>query len=368
MGSSSHDEVQSDLEKHLSVFAQSRVSRGKDLLAHTIVDKLRGVAPAAAAMFYPFLLNGFHRVVTVPSGSLSTAWMIGAVLCLSAVMAVPLFGLACAFRMTHAGPSFFELRARRLAYISIGVPPFFVLTGVALGLLHLRISDELVWIVGWLGICVYVLLGSESVPQLAVPRPISKLRVAHGVAATLVVSFVLFHLSNHLLGLVGPDLHASVMKAGRRVYRSPVVQPLLVGLMLFQVISGARLAWRWSGLPVDAYRVFQIGSGTYLAAFIVTHLNSALVSARTVHKIDTNWAWASGAPTGLIHDAWNIRLLPHYAFGVFFILAHLCSGLRGVVIAHGMTATVANRLWTAGLVVSGLVSIAIMSGLCGVRI
>jgi hypothetical protein len=138
--------------------------------------------------------------------------------------------------------------------------------------------------------------------------------------------------------------------------------------MLFQVISGARLAWRWSGAPGDAYRVFQIGSGVYLAAFIVTHLNSALVSARAVHKIDTGWSWASGAPTGLIHDAWNIRLVPHYALGVFFILAHLASGLRGVVIAHGVNVTVANRMWTSGLVVSGLVSVAIMSGLCGVRI
>jgi hypothetical protein len=93
-----------------------------------------------------------------------------------------------------------------------------------------------------------------------------------------------------------------------------------------------------------------------------------LVSARTVHKIETGWAWASGAPTGLIHDAWNIRLLPHYAFGVFFILAHLASGLRGVVIAHGMNATIANRVWAAGLVVSGMISVAIMSGLCGIRI
>jgi hypothetical protein len=352
----------------MSAFAQSRVPPGKDALANTIVDKLRGLAPGAAAMSYPFLLNGFHLAVSVPRGSLSTARVVGAALCLFTAMAVPLFGLASAFRLTNASPSFLELRARRLAYITIGVPPLFVLTGVALGLLHLHVGDEVVWIVGWLAACVYVLLGSESVPELAATRPISKLRVAHGVAAALVVSFVLFHLSNHLLGLVGPDLHASVMKVGRQVYRSPVVEPVLVGLMLFQVISGARLAWRWSGVPVDAYRVFQIGSGTYLAAFIVTHLNSALVSARTVHKIETDWGWASGAPTGLIHDAWNIRLVPHYAFGVFFILAHLCSGLRGVLIAHGMTATEANRLWTAGLVVSGLVSGAIMSGLCGVRI
>jgi hypothetical protein len=119
---------------------------------------------------------------------------------------------------------------------------------------------------------------------------------------------------------------------------------------------------------VDAFRIFQIGSGAYLAAFILTHLNSALISARAVHHIETNWAWASGAPTGLIHDAWSIRLVPHYALGVFFVLAHLCSGLRGVLMAHGVGATSANRIWAAGLVVSGLVSVAIMSGLCGARI
>ena len=338
-------------------------------MAHpTIVDRLRWLGPAAAAMSYPFLLDEFHLGVSAPAGSLSTARIVGAALCLLAAMVVPIIGLASAYLLTNTYPSLFELRARRLAYITIGVPPFFVLTGVAPGLLHLHVNDDLLWVAGWLVLCVYVLLGNESIPDLPAPRPVSRLRAAHGIAAALLVTFVMFHLSNHLLGLVGPDLHASAMRAGRGVYRSHLVEPVLVGLMLFQVMSGARLSWRWSGVPGDAYRVFQIGSGIYLAAFIVTHLNSALVSARAVHKIDTGWAWASGAPAGLIHDAWNIRLLPHYAFGVFFVLAHLGSGLRGVAIAHDMTVTVANRLWIAGLVVSGLISVAIMSGLCGVRI
>jgi hypothetical protein len=333
----------------------------------TIVHKLGRLAPAVAAISYPFWLDGFHIAVSPAGSPVSMIRIIGAALCLLAAIATPLFGLASAFRMTRTDPSYFEMRARRLAYISIGVPPLFVLIGVTLGLLHLHVSDELVWVVGWLAACVYVLLGSGSVPG-SVPRPFTRLRVAHGIAAALVVSFVLFHLTNHLLGLAGPDVHAAVMKVGRRVYRSPVVEPVLIGLLLFQVVSGARLAWRWSSLPADAYRVFQIGSGAYLAAFILAHLNSALISARAVHKIDTGWAWASGAPTGLIHDAWNVRLLPHYAFGIFFILAHLSSGLRGVVIAHGVAATVANRVWAVGLVVTALVSVAIISGLCGARI
>ena len=142
----------------------------------------------------------------------------------------------------------------------------------------------------------------------------------------------------------------------------------LRALLLFQVASGARLAWAWSGLRNAAYRIFQIGSGAYLAAFILTHLNSALISARAVHKIDTNWSWASGAPVGLIHDAWNIRLLPHYALGVFFIIGHLSSGLRVVMLAHGTRSMVADRTWAAGLTAGAALSAAIICALCGVRI
>jgi hypothetical protein len=352
----------------MSGFALNSLSPFYDAQAYTISYRLRRLTPAVAAIAYPFLLNGFHAVVAASNGSISTLRVVGAALWLSVAMAVPLVGLASAFRMTHANPSSFELRARRLAYMSICAPPFFVLDGVALGLLHLRLNDECVWVAAWLGACIYVFFGGNELPVTTSAHPVSGWRVAHGIVAVVVLFFILFHLSNHMLGLRGPDAHAAVMRAGRRIYRSRIVEPILVGLMLFQVVSGIRLVWRWSSLSVDAYRVFQIGSGTYLAAFILTHLNSALVSARTVHKIETGWAWASGAPTGLIHNAWNIRLVPHYAFGVFFVLGHLASGLRGVAIAHGLSAAVANRVWTIGLILGGLVSVAIMSGLCGARI
>jgi hypothetical protein len=354
----------------MMAFEQSRIQSGDDRLMNTLIDKLRRLIPGAGAISYPFWLDAFHFAVSPSVGPLSAARIFGAALCLFAATALPFLGLACAFWMTRASPSLFELRARRLAYITIGAPPLFVLTGVGLSLLHVHVSDELVWVVVWLAACLYVMLGGEGKPAPSVPitGSIAKWRVVHGVAGAFILFYILFHLTNHLLGLLGPDVHAAVMKTGRQVYRSPVVEPILVALMLFQVIVGARLAWRWSALPVDAFRVFQIGSGVYLAAFILTHLNSALISARAVHHIETNWAWASGEPTGLIHDAWSIRLVPHYALGVFFVLAHLSSGLRGVLIAHGVGATSVNRIWAGGLVVSALVSVAIMSGLCGVRI
>lgn len=310
----------------MSALEQGRVRPGDDGLANATAEKLRSMIPVAGAIVYPFLLDGFHLAVPPASGQPSPGRMVLAALLLLAATTASLLGLAYAYWMTKPAPSSFELRARRLAYISIAAPPLFVLTGVGLGLLHIRVSDELVWVAGWLAACLYVLLaGEQQRPATSVPiaPSIAGWRVTHGIAAAVILLYVAFHLTNHLLGLLGPEVHAAVMKMGRTVYRSSVVEPVLVALMLFQLVVGVRLAWRWSSRPADAFRVFQIGSGVYLAAFIVTHLNSAFISARAVHHIDTNWAWASGAPTGLIHDAWSIRLVPHYALGVFFVLAHL---------------------------------------------
>jgi hypothetical protein len=44
---------------------------------------------------------------------------------------------------------------------------------------------------------------------------------------------------------------------------------------------------------------------------------------RAVHCVETDSAWASCAPVGLIHGVWSIRSVSHYALGVFFVLSHL---------------------------------------------
>lgn len=332
------------------------------------MPKLAMLTPLFAALAYPFLLKAFHGSIGQPSESPSVIDLALAALCLSGAMATPVFALVWARRSSSAAnTSRFELRARRLAYLAMAAPPLFVLTGVARGLLGRPLTDETVWIGFWSIAAAAAFFGSANA-HTTVPTPVVRWRVAHGISAAFATCFVLFHLANHLLAWWGADVHEATMQLGRVVYRSGFIEPVLIALLLFQITSGLRLAWRWSAQQADWYRAFQIGSGVYLAAFVITHLNSALVSARWVRGTETDWAWASGAPEGLIYDSWNIRLLPHYAFGVFFVLSHLASGLRQLLIAHDVDAAIANRVWAAGLIASACGSAAIIAALIGARI
>jgi hypothetical protein len=318
------------------------------------------LAPAAGAIFYPFPLRAFHAVVGARGATPSPLAIVGATLILAVAFAMPFLALALACR-TDADPG-----ARRLAYASVAAPPLYVFLGVVQALTHNPVPDEIVWCVLWLAITIWSQTARN--PFAATPPAVARWRIVHGTTAAFLCLYVAFHLTNHLFGLIGPDAHAAVMNIGRVVYRSRVGEPLLVAAMLFQIGTGLSLAWRWSAAPQGFHRTFQVASGAYLSMFILGHMNSVFIYARSFLGIPTDWNFAIGAPTGLIHDAWNIRLLPHYALGAFFVLSHLASGLRVVLIAHGVDRCAANRLWGVGVATSAVISAAIIAAMCGVRI
>nr|WP_294811148.1 hypothetical protein [uncultured Sphingomonas sp.] len=326
-----------------------------------VSGRLLAWIPVGTALLYPWALRLFHdAAIAKPQSIVPAIWLIIA-------FALPLSCLLFAWRSAaRAGDALPTVR--RTAFAALAAPPLFVLTGVLSSLLHSPIRDIWIWSILWLAVGVGATIASSGArPQPPGGMP-GRLRVLHGVSALAILLFVAFHLANHLTGLFGPIVHARVMAVGRVVYRSQLVEPVLVAILLLQVASGLRLAWRWSARPLDAAKVMQVGSGAYLAAFILTHLNSAFVSARWVHGTPTDWAWATGAPDGLLMDAWNIRLLPHYALGVFFVIAHLFCGLRTVLLAHGVRRSTADRAWASGLLLAGGVSLTITAALCGLRI
>jgi hypothetical protein len=323
-----------------------------------------------SVILFPFVLAAFHASVGPNKDSLTNSGAILGALWLVVAFAIPAICLFSALRIASrpiATPN--QQKALRLSYFGIVAPTAYTFLGVVLDMLGSPVLEKWIWVAVWLLFAAWALAPvGAAVPRRNETKMPVRLRVAHGVAATLIAIYVLFHLTNHFFGLFGPDWHAAIMKLGRRVYRAPVVEPLLVALLLFQVGSGLVLAWRWSGRSAEAFRVFQVASGFYLSIFIVGHMDSVFIYARSYLGIETDWGFAIGAPTGIIHDPWNIRLLPHYWLGVFFVLSHLASGLRVILSTHGLNQTVVSRAWAAGLVASALIASVILAGMCGLRV
>jgi hypothetical protein len=170
--------------------------------------------------------------------------------------------------------------------------------------------------------------------------------------------------SESSLGLWSVAAHRHLMDMFRLVYRARFVEPLVIGLFLFQLASGAVLLWSYVGRPTDFFRTLQIATGAYLFFYVLGHMNSVLV-ARAITKVQTDWDWAIGAPAGLIHGAWSIRLLPHYLTGVFFVLMHVVLGARVIALAHHMPPERADLLAKTGIAISAVVAVAIIVRMSG---
>lgn len=326
-------------------------------------------AAPCAAILYPFPLIAFHSATGMVAAGSMMGWVLAA-LSLTLAILLPLLASLVAFRLSQIyRPSAAEQLARRVAVLAVAAPPLFTFTGVIFILLGAPHLD--IWFVTamWLLLAAAIARADHSAPALVKPsRPHSKMRAAHGAAAVLVLVYIAFHLANHLVGLAGHDAHTAVMKVLRSVYRAAWVEPILLAGFAFLILSGARMSWRLTERGTDHYRTFQITAGIYLIFAVISHLNAVLYLARVHFGIDTDWAFATGAPQGMLKDAWNIRLVPYYLLATFFVVAHAFSGLRVVMLAHGARRLSADVVMWCGSVFAALLAITIMLAMCGLRV
>jgi hypothetical protein len=341
-------------------------------LFSTAAPRLPGVIAPLAAVIYPLALKGFNASVTrIGQGNgAAFSWSTAAV-CLGLAFAMPLVAVLAAMSLSAiAVPTAAQLRAKRVALVAVAAPTLFTFVGVVLYMLHDPVPETWLWVGCW-AIALAMLLRPDNRARAAVvalPVPVP-LRVAHGVSAlALVVIFLALHITNHLTFPAGPRTYEAVMKLFRHIYRGQVLQPLLVLLFLFQIGTGLFFVWRATARPNDRFRTFQMASGVYLAFYVLGHMDSVFIYARTYLGVDTGWGFATGAPAGLITDPWNIRLVPHYWLGVFFVLAHLAAGARAILLAHGVRKSLADRFMIGGTTLAGIVATVIVLGMCGMRV
>jgi hypothetical protein len=254
-------------------------------------------------MGYPWYLARFHDAA-------ADHHIFAALIAFAVVLAVP----ASAFLSLYAlGRQPFassrDVVFQRLAHFTFASPPLFVIVGVFLYLMKINGADSKVWLGIWAAVLcngALALLASPVADERAsAARRTAPVRVMHGVASVAIVLVFLFpHLGNHAVGVFGTDTHKAVMLVLRRLYRAKLLEPILISLFFFQIASGLVLLLPTLSERRDLLGTLQTASGAYLVIFIASHINSVFVLAR-YFGTDTDYAWATGLPSGLIADAWD---------------------------------------------------------------
>jgi succinate dehydrogenase/fumarate reductase cytochrome b subunit len=178
-------------------------------------------------------------------------------------------------------------------------------------------------------------------------------RITHRLTAAVLALFVTAHLVNHLVGLGGIPAHQAFMNAARLVYRSPLVEPLLLTAVLVQIATGiAQVRAGW-GKRHRAWARLQTISGLYLAFFLVNHTFWVLV-ARIGYGLDSSFYLAA---TFLTISPLPLLFAPYYVAGVLALFVHAACAVHFRV-ASPIGSTVARVLMAAGAAIAcGVVAI-----------
>jgi len=190
----------------------------------------------------------------------------------------------------------------------------------------------------------------------------------HRLTAYILIVFVVTHLGNHLFLIAGRDIYNSVQKILNTVYRNPILEPILIIAISFQVLSGLKMAI--SSLRRKPKRPFwrrqfwekaQIISGFAFAYFIIEHL-AALAGVRWFNpNLETAFYWPASVMNGA---PFTYYFVPYYFLGVLAVMTHMGIGLRFVALRKGKR-QLGNILGIGSIILGGLFGVVIVLSLAG---
>jgi succinate dehydrogenase/fumarate reductase cytochrome b subunit len=189
----------------------------------------------------------------------------------------------------------------------------------------------------------------------------------HRVGACVLGAFLTLHLLNHLLAIGGPETHIRFMEAFRAVYRNRVVEVILLLCAASQVASGltfVRRRWRDRHQGLD---LLQLGSGLYLAFFLLVHVG-AVLAGRMKFGLDTNFYYAAA---GMHVLPYRYFFMPYYFLAVLAITVHLTRALHWLGrdrLSPAAMRIAATTLSAAGFAAATLIVAAFSGGLYGITV
>jgi len=332
------------------------------------------VVPALSALAYPSLLSLLSSGLVLVHGSASPNGVIvwvSVVASLTLALAVMLvsfvFGLALGSPHVRDDPE--GCCARSIAHLAFATPSLYVGFGnVAYYVLQAPSAAPIAWLVFWALVAMTALLGPRSSPIAAAMTPIGhrRLALAHGVSASaILLLFIGPHIVNHAAGFWNGPVHIAIMNVVRRVYRDDIVQPVLLALIGFQILSGTALVRRRMRMPSDFLGTVQTMSAVFVGVYFLAHMTAVFATRHA--GTDTNWIWLTRPNDSMLVSLSpsNLRLIAHYWVGPIAIVAHVACGLRMVLLQRDISPATTNRialaLITAGVVTSSIILAALLN-------
>jgi hypothetical protein len=186
---------------------------------------------------------------------------------------------------------------------------------------------------------------------------------AHRVSAVILAAFAVAHLLNHATALWSIALNRAILDALRIVYRSRVLEPILVAAVAVQVLTGFMMLPSALKRPGLAHRL-QAYSGLCFLLFVSIHTFALVFIVRNDPQLSTtdlDFFVASGGPAGSLGS----EFLPYYLLGpVSFVTHAACAARRLVARRPRLGARLARLVAAVGL----LVCLAITLALLGVSV
>lgn len=145
------------------------------------------------------------------------------------------------------------------------------------------------------------------------------LRKLHLLSAMVLGLFLLLHIANHIAGLWGIESHIAFMDRARTIYRQPLLEMILIGLVGFQALSGITMLLKGWRSRTGLLPWVQALSGAYLAFFLLVHV-SAVLTGRLTLGLDTNFYFAAA---GFHVAGWVWFFTPYYFLAVAALFTHI---------------------------------------------
>jgi hypothetical protein len=336
-----------------------------------VISRLRLylILPALCAIAYPsllWLLSEFASLLHVSTPLRGVAIGISVIVALAAASGVMLvsfeLGLVLS-RPDSVSPD--HHRARILAHLAFAAPSILVGFGNVAGVLDARAAVPIVWPIFWTLLAAAVLFAPKTSGSFTAMSPAARHRLgmAHGISAcVIIILFIAPHIGNHLTGFRNGATHIAIMKAVRQLYRSEIVEPVLLTLIGFQILSGVALVRGRMRQRSDFFGTLQTMTGVYVGIYFLAHM-TAVFSARH-GGTDTDWNWLTSDGRGMLTRLSSISLVAHYWMGPIAIFIHIACGLRMVMLQNAVSPLLAGRVARAliglGVVASSVILVALL--------